>query len=405
MSSTHELLEAAEHGGLGNYRPAPLVALTGSGRHLRDTDGRSYLDLTAGNAVTAVGHAHPRVTAAIAEQAGRVLHTSNLFHNEPSIRFTQELIARTAFDRVYLCNSGAEANETLIKLARRHHFRHGATERVRIVATTGGFHGRTMGALTLTGRDLYKTGMGPLLGGVDHVPYNDLRAMEEAVTETTAAVIVETIQAEAGVIPAREDYLRGLREICERTGALLFFDEVQTGYGRTGAFLSHEHSGVVPDACSLAKGIAAGFPMGAVAVREHLAGALPPGTHASTFGGNPVACAAALAVLDVFEDEDLLANATSRGEALATALAAMVADPALPATASRGKGLLQGLVLADDVDVAALLTGLREQGVLLARVGHQVLRFSPALNITAEELDEGLAVVTRVLAEAPRAAA
>ncbi|MEV0637660.1 acetylornithine/succinylornithine family transaminase [Streptomyces sp. NPDC050619] len=399
MSLSHELITTAQEVGLGNYRPAPLVVASGHGRHLRDTEGRDYLDLTAGNAVTAVGHAHPRVTEAVARQAAAVLHTSNLFHNEPSVRLAQELIRRTPFDRVFLCNSGAEANETLIKLARRHHYRLGDTGRVGIIATTGGFHGRTMGALTLTGRDVYKVGMGPLLGGVDHVAYNDLGAVEKAIGPGTAAVIVETVQAEAGIVVGNDDYLRGLRELCDDHGALLLFDEVQTGYGRTGRFLSWEWSGVVPDACSLAKGIAAGLPMGAVAARESLAQALPPGSHASTFGGNPVVCAAALAVLDILDDESLVENAATRGAALAAGLAALVDDPATPVTEVRGRGLLQGLVLADHIAPARVLDRLRERGVLLSRVGIQVLRFSPALNITADELRQGLTVVTKVLRE------
>ncbi|MFC4961216.1 aminotransferase class III-fold pyridoxal phosphate-dependent enzyme [Streptomyces mauvecolor] len=208
--------------------------------------------------------------------------------------------------------------------------------------------------------------------------------------------------SEAGIIVADDAYLRGLREVCDRNGALLFFDEVQTGYGRTGTFLAQEHSGVVPDACSLAKGIAAGFPMGAVAVREDLAGALPPGSHASTFGGNPVACAAALAVLDAMDDESMIENAAVRGAYLAARLAALAADPEIPALEARGKGLLRGLVLPDHLDPASVLDELRERGVLLSRVGGQVLRFSPALNITLKELADGLDVVERTLRAALR---
>jgi acetylornithine/N-succinyldiaminopimelate aminotransferase len=232
------------------------------------------------------------------------------------------------------------------------------------------------------------------------VPYNDVEALDAAITDTTAGVILEPIQAEGGIIVGTDAYLRAARRLCDERGALLLFDEVQTGYGRTGRFLGAEHSGVVPDACALAKGIAGGFPLGALAVTGRVAGGLPPGTHASTFGGNPLACAAGLAVLRIFEQEGLVDNAERMGATLWARLGAMVADAAIPAAVeARGRGLLQGVRLQEGVDPAGVLAGCRDGGVLLSLAGGDVLRFTPPLNVTAEELDEGLVVVEKVLRE------
>ncbi|MCZ7686212.1 MAG: aminotransferase class III-fold pyridoxal phosphate-dependent enzyme [Sandaracinaceae bacterium] len=260
MPTNAELIEKARRALLPNYQPPPFVLAEGRGCRVRDVEGHEYLDFSGGIAVLSVGHAHPTLAAAIAEQAGRLLHTSNLFYNDKSIELAARLTERTVFDRVYLGNSGAEANEALLKLARRWHYEHGRPERVELVAAHQSFHGRTMGALSLTGQPKYHTGMGPLVPGITHVPYNDLEALRAAVGERTAAVLLEPIQGEGGLVVGEDDYLRGARALCDERGALLFFDEVQTGYGRTGRFLGREHSGVVPDGCSLAKGWAAASP-------------------------------------------------------------------------------------------------------------------------------------------------
>jgi acetylornithine/succinyldiaminopimelate/putrescine aminotransferase len=281
----------------------------------------------------------------------------------------------------------------MFKLARYHHFKRGDTKRSHVISTIASFHGRTMGSLTLTGQSKYHEGMGPLVGGVTHVPYGELEAMKKVVDEQTAAIIVEPVQAEGGIFVPPVGYLAGLRELCDQRGALLLFDEVQTGIGRTGTYLAAEQWGVHADACSLAKGIAGGFPLGAMLVRERFADALPPGTHASTFGGNPLAAAAALAVLDIFERERVLPNVSARGEELALALLELTkAFPKL-ATGTRGLGLLQGIVLGAGVDPANALSALREQGVLGTIAGGNVLRLCPALNITREELHDGLSRV------------
>jgi acetylornithine/succinyldiaminopimelate/putrescine aminotransferase len=255
-----------------------------------------------------------------------------------------------------------------------------------------------MGALTMTAQPKYQAGMGPMVGGIEHVPYADLGALERSVGPRTAAVILEPVQGEGGVVAGSAEYLRGARDICDRAGALLMFDEVQTGYGRTGRFLAQEWSGVVADACALAKGIASGFPLGALAVSEKLANGLPPGSHGTTYGGNPLACAAALAVLRIFDREKLVENAERQGAYLGQRLAAFVADPSLPAAAeARGLGLLRGLAVAQGFDSAALLADLRARGVLLSIAGGDVLRFSPPLTITQAELDEALASVEAAL--------
>jgi acetylornithine/N-succinyldiaminopimelate aminotransferase len=400
MPTNQELIDMALRVQLGNYRPAPVVLTRGRGCRVEDADGRQYLDLSGGIAVLSVGHTHPELAEAIAEQARRLMHVSNLFYNDRAIELADALAHRTPFERFFFCNSGTEANEAMIKLARRYHHEQGQGHRVELVSTTHSFHGRTLGALTLTGQPKYHEGMGPLLGAVRHVPYNDVEALDAAITDTTAGVILEPIQAEGGIIVGTEAYLRAARRLCDERGALLLFDEVQTGYGRTGRFLGAEHSGVVPDACALAKGIAGGFPLGALAVTGRVAGGLPPGTHASTFGGNPLACAAGLAVLRIFEQEGLVDNAARMGATLWARLNAMVADAAIPAAVeARGRGLLQGVRLREGVDPAGVLAGCREGGVLLSLAGGDVLRFTPPLNVTAPELDEGLAVVEKVLRE------
>lgn len=392
MPTNAELIEKARRALLPNYQPPPFVLAEGRGCRVRDVEGHEYLDFSGGIAVLSVGHAHPTLAAAIAEQAGRLLHTSNLFYNDKSIELAARLTERTVFDRVYLGNSGAEANEALLKLARRWHYEHGRPERVELVAAHQSFHGRTMGALSLTGQPKYHTGMGPLVPGITHVPYNDLEALRAAVGERTAAVLLEPIQGEGGLVVGEDDYLRGARALCDERGALLFFDEVQTGYGRTGRFLSREHSGVVPDGCSLAKGMGGGFPIGAIAIREHLADGLPPGSHATTFGGNPLAAAAALAVLRIFDEEDVVANADRMGERLGAGLAALAADPSVPAAVeARGRGLLRGVRLASGVDPKGVLARLRDHEKMLATIaGADVIRLAPPLTVTASDVDDAL---------------
>ena len=396
-------MQTAERVLLRNYRQPPFVLHRGEGCSLWDLEGRRYLDLCAGIAVCSVGHGHRRLAAAVAEQAARLMHVSNLFYTDRAIELAEALVDATPYDRVFFCNSGAEAVEAMLKLARRWHHEHGHGERVGFVAARGSFHGRTYGALSVTGQPKYHEGLGPLLEPVRFVPYGDFGALEQAVDERTAAVLLEPVQGEGGIVVPPEGYLRGVRELCDTRGALLLFDEVQTGIGRLGRFLGQEHFDVVADACSLAKGLGGGFPIGAMLVRERVADGLPPGSHATTFGGNPLAAAAALEVLRIVRDEGLVARAERLGAWLGERLEELAAsDEVVGAVEARGLGLLRGLRLAGDVDPRAVLAELQKRGVLLSLAGGNVLRFSPPLVVTEDELSEGLRHVEAVLRDPPR---
>ncbi|MCX7807697.1 MAG: aminotransferase class III-fold pyridoxal phosphate-dependent enzyme, partial [Deltaproteobacteria bacterium] len=330
-------------------------------------------------------------------------HTSNLFYNDKAILLAEEICKRTGFSRVFFTNSGTEANEALIKLARRWHALHGRGKRRKIVATLGSFHGRTMGALSMTGQRKYHEGMEPLMGGVVHVPYDDLAAIEAVLDEETAAVIVEPIQGEGGIVVPSDDYLKQLRSLCDERGALLFFDEVQTGYGRTGRFLGREWSGVMPDACSLAKGMGGGFPIGAIAVAEHLADGLPPGSHGTTFGGNPLACAAGLAVLAIFDAEGLVERAYRMGQIMERQIREMILEEMPCALELRGRGLLRGVRLAKGYDPREALRLMREEGVLASVAGEDVIRLAPPLVVNEEEITLAVKALKNALMKLQRA--
>lgn len=404
MADTSELLALAGRHMLKTYKQPALVITRGEGCRLWDTDGRAYLDLYAGIAVCALGHAHPALVKAISAQAARLVHIANYYFNDRQIELAAELCARSGLDRVFFCNSGAEANEGALKLARRYHYGRGEADRLHVVATWNSFHGRTHNALMATGQRKYWEGFGNPNPTVSHVNYGDLEALMRRVNDHTAAVIIEPVQGEGGVLPAPEGYLRGIRELCDRTGALMIVDEIQTGVGRTGKFLAVQHEGVTPDVATIAKGTGGGVPIGAFLVREKFADALPPGTHGSTFGGNPLATAAALAVLHTFDAENVLENVDTQGRYLLDGLRGLVKKHPEVATGARGKGLLCGLILADGVDARGVLNGMRERGVLISQAGEKVLRFAPPLIIKREELDEGLAALDGVLANAPRLA-
>jgi acetylornithine/N-succinyldiaminopimelate aminotransferase len=384
---------------VGNYRQPSFVLERGRGSELWDTDGRRYLDLAAGVAVCSLGHAHPRLSAAIAEQAARLMHVSNYFFNAQNVRLADELCKKSGFDRAFFCNSGTEANEAMLKLTRRHFWSKGETERHRILAFDNAFHGRTMGAVALTGTPKYREGFGPPLAGVTHLPYGDLEAVRAQMGPDVAGIFVEPLQGEGGVIPPPKGFLAGLRALCDEHGALLLLDEVQTGIGRTGAFLGAEHDGVKGDAIALAKGLGGGFPIGALLIPERLNASLPPGSHGSTFGGNPLASVAARTVIAVLDEENLIEGARVKGRRLAEGLTAIAQKYPDLCSGQRGRGLLQGLVLAPGVDARVALGKARDRGVLLTVAGASTLRFSPPLVITEAEIDEALAAVDRALAE------
>src|SRR5579864_4587712 len=300
------------HEGLANtYGCLPLAFVRGEGAYLYDSEGNRYLDFFCGLAVTSLGHAHPRVVRAIKEQADKLTHVSNVFHTEPYARLASRLSKLFGDGRLFFCNSGAEAVETAIKLARR--WGHSKGGRFEILTTLGSFHGRTIGALSATGQEKYHQGFLPLVPGFKLVNYDDIAAMEKAIGDQTVAILVEPIQGEGGVVVPNPDYLKRLRELCDRANLLLILDEVQTGTGRTGKFFCYEHAGIKPDIVTLAKALGGGLPIGAMIAKPEIASALTPGSHGTTFGGNPVACAAALAVNDALDKERIMENATEVG--------------------------------------------------------------------------------------------
>jgi len=390
-----ELLTTASKHLYPNYKPAPMVLARGKGCELFDVEGRRWLDLAAGVAVCSVGHAHPRFVRAISEQVARLAHVSNYFYNEENILLAEELCAKSGLSRAFFCNSGAEANEALFKLARRH-FHAKGEPRTKIIAFHNAFHGRTMGALSMTGTPKYREGFGEV-PGVVHVAYGDLDAVKKEMGKDVAAIIVEAVQGEGGVLPAPAGFLAGLRAACDAHGSLLLFDEVQTGIGRLGRWFGFQGSGAQPDAISLAKGLGGGFPIGAMLSTEALANALPPGTHGSTFGGNPLASAAARAVLRIMEEEGLVAGAEAKGARLSAMLSEVARDLPSVCEGERGEGLLRGLVLKPGFVVRDILPKLADAGVLLTAAGERVLRFTPPLVVTEAELAAGVAAVRKVL--------
>ncbi len=395
-ASQTELVAQASAHLYPNYRQPPLVLARGQGSTVWDVEGKRYLDLAAGIAVSSLGHAHPALVKAIADQAARLIHVSNYFYNERNIELATRLTKLTGMNRAFFCNSGTEAIEACIKLTRRYFFAKGEEARYRIVAFDQSFHGRTLGALAATGQKAYRDGFGPL-PGVTHVAYGDVAAVRAAMGPDVAGILVEPVQGEGGVNPAPAGFLRALREVCDGAGALLVADEVQTGIGRTGRFLAFEHAGVSPDVVALAKGLGGGVPIGAMLCRSELEGALPPGSHGSTFGGNALTSAAALAVLDALSREGLVEGAVTKGAHLARLLAGLAGKYPKTVETSRGLGLLQALVLREGVDARAVVAELRDAGLLLTIAGSRALRFSPPLNVTLGDLDEGAAIVDRVL--------
>jgi acetylornithine/N-succinyldiaminopimelate aminotransferase len=397
-----ELAALASRHLYGNYRPAPIAFVRGRGCELWDADGVKWLDLCAGVAVCSVGHAHPKFVHAVSEQVAKVAHVSNWFLNEQNVLAAAALCARTGMDRAFFCNSGAEANESMLKLARHHFFGLGQPARSKVIAFHNAFHGRTLGALAMTGTPKYHEGFG-VVSGVTHVAYGDLDAAKRAMADDVAAINVEPIQGEGGVYPAPAGFLRGLRDLCDASGALLLMDEVQTGVGRTGHFLASEGAGVKGDVLALAKGVGGGLPVGVMLTTEKLAGALPPGTHGTTFGGNPLASAAILAVLQILDEEGLVSAAKAKGAHLGAGLDAIVAEFPSVCETARGAGLLWGLAMKPGFVAREVLPKVLAHRVLLTGAGERVIRFSPPLTVTLAELDVGISALREVVRDLARA--
>lgn len=389
-----EIIEKSNRVLMQNYRRAPVAIVSGQGTMVWDADGRSYLDFTSGIAVNALGHAHPRVVGAVQEQVARLLHSSNLFYTEPQVTLAEKLVRLSGLDRVFFCNDGAGANEAALKLARRYFYQRGE-DRWEVISLEGSFHGRTMGALSATGQPKYQQGFAPLVPGFTYVPREDLTALERAITPRTCAVIMEPVQGEGGVYPLSPEYLRGAEEICRRHGVLFILDEVQTGLGRTGRMFAFEHAGVRPDIITLAKALGGGLPLGAVLAREEVAAALTPGTHATTFGGNPVACAAGNAVLTVLEKEKLSQRAAAMGERLRIRLAEMAQH--LPIREVRGLGLMLGVDL--DVSAPVVVEKARLKGLLINGLSERTIRLLPPLTVSEAEVEEAMRILEVALTE------
>ena len=379
----------------------PMVIVRGEGARLWDAEGKEYIDfVSGGRAVTGVGHCHPKVVAAICEQACRLIHVSNDFYTEPQLRLAERL-SKLFGGRCFLCNSGAEANEAAIKLARKHAFKTAGPEKNEIVSALKSFHGRTLAALAATGQPKYHKGFQPLPTGFVHVPFNDVAALKSVVSEKTCAILLEPVLGESGVYLATPEYLGAARELCDKHGAALMLDEVQTGLGRTGRMFAYQHYDTQPDVITLAKALGGGLPIGAMIAREPVASAFAPGDHASTFGGSALPAAAALAALDVIEQEKLPENAARLGKRIATGLGAMRAR-GLPIAEVREHGLMIAVDLSQP-RAALVKEECAARGLLINTVGEQMLRLLPPLVLTEQEADRGLELLEAALAEAARA--
>ena len=410
QNETKRVRELFDNYVVPSYARFDLVLARGQGSYVWDADGKRYLDLAGGIAVCSLGHAHPEITEALTDQSQRLVHISNLYYNEPQGRLAKWIVERIAPGRVFFCNSGAEANEGLFKLARK--FGHD-TSRYEIITTTDSFHGRTLAGIAATGQEKVKKGFEPEVDGFKQVPFNDLAAMRRAITPKTSAILVEPVQGESGVTIATPDYLIGLRQLCDEQNLLLLFDEVQAGHFRTGKFQSWQrilevdanrpggsvNRSYFPDAVSMAKSLGGGFPIGAFWVREKFADVLSAGTHATTFGGTPLACAVALRIFDVIERENLADNARETGEFLLRELQQIQRRFPQIVKVVRGFGFMIGIEFQSNFKAVEIVKQLHERNVLTVPAGASVIRLLPALNLRKSEAEEGLRVIERMIAD------
>ncbi|EKM0526461.1 aspartate aminotransferase family protein [Cronobacter turicensis] len=378
------------------YAPAAFIPVRAEGSTLWDQEGKEYIDFAGGIAVNALGHAHPKLRQALETQAAKIWHTGNGYTNEPVLRLAKRLIDATFADRVFFCNSGAEANEAALKLARKYAHDHYGAQKSGIVAFKNAFHGRTLFTVSAGGQPAYSQDFAPLPPQISHAVFNDLNSAAAMINDDTCAVIVEPVQGEGGVVPATKAFLQGLRELCDRHNALLIFDEVQTGVGRTGHLYAYMHYGVTPDVLSTAKALGGGFPIGAMLTTERCAAVMGVGTHGTTYGGNPLASAVAGEVLDLVNTPEMLDGVKARHDALVEQLNAM--NQRLGVFKEiRGLGLLIGCVLSDEYagKAKAMSLAAAKEGAMVLIAGANVLRFAPALNISHQEIETGLARVAR----------
>ena len=381
-----KLIEESNKYLMSTYNRLPIVMRKGRGMKVWSSSGKEYIDFLGGIAVNCLGHCHPKVVIALQKQAQRLLHVSNIYHIEPQIELAKILVNNSFADKAFFCNSGTEAVEGAIKLARKYASDHNSAERFEIITAYGAFHGRTFASLSATGQDKLKEGFEPLVPGFKHVPFNDIDAREKAVTKKTCAVILEPIQGEGGIKIPSDDYLKQVRELCDKNGILLILDEIQTGIGRTGALFAYEHFEIEPDIITLAKGLGGGVAIGAILAKDSVAASFQPGTHGSTFGGNPLACAAGLATVEtLLEDGFLLDNCRRIGKYFVERLEKLKNDFPDTITEVRGKGLMIGLELTKEGGPIVELCAKR--GMLINCTAGNVLRFTPPLIITEKEID------------------
>ncbi|MGP7733750.1 aspartate aminotransferase family protein [Oceanimonas smirnovii] len=396
MAVTRELFDEVM---VPNYAPAQSIPVRGLGARVWDQQGKEFIDFAGGIAVNCLGHCHPALVSALKEQGEKLWHLSNVWTNEPALRLGKKLVDATFAERVYFCNSGAEANEAALKLARRYAIEHFNAEKTQIIAFNQGFHGRTFFTVTVGGQAAYSDGFGPKPADVDHVPYNDLEALKAMMSERTCAVVMEPLQGEGGIISPDPEFVKAVRALCDEHKALLVFDEVQTGVGRTGALYAYMDTGVTPDILTSAKALGGGFPIGAMLTRADIAASLKPGTHGSTYGGNPLACAVAEAAFDTVNTPDVLAGVKEREGWYREELEKINAKYGCFSEV-RGKGLLLGCVMNEQFAGRAkdFLQASSEEGLMVLIAGANVVRFAPSLVITKEEVLEGLARFERAVA-------
>ena len=385
-----ELINKGQEYIMGTYKQAPIVIESGDGVYVTDSMGKQYLDMVSGIAVNSLGYNHPKVVQAIQEQAAKLIHISNLYWNRPQIELAEKLCKASGLGKVFFCNSGAEANEAAIKLARKY-----GNGRQTIISMVQSFHGRTIGSLTATGQEKYHKGFAPLPAGFKYAEANNIEMLDTLVDDDTCAIMLEVIQGEAGIIAMSEEFLKHVEKICKEKDILFIIDEVQTGMGRTGYAFAHQKFDISPDIVTMAKAVAGGVPMGAMLAKNQVAAAFQPGDHASTFGGNPLAAHAGCVVADIIFDDAFLKEVQEKGNYFAEKLAELVDGEKVLEV--RGRGLMLGLLMADDADMSALTQAACDEGVLICTAGKQVLRFVPPLIITKDEIDKVIETLKKVL--------
>ncbi len=394
--NTDELIASSKEYIMNTYNRIPVVLVKGEGTKVWDSDGKMYLDFVAGIAVCNLGHSHPRVVEAICKQAAMLTHVSNLYHIQPQIEYARLLVQNAFPGQVFFCNSGAEANEGAIKLARKYSCEKHGPGRYEIISMENSFHGRTMATITATGQKKFQVGFEPLLDGFRYAPFNDVAALEKAITEKTCAILLEPIQGEGGIKIPDPDYLAQVRKLCNERGLLMILDEVQVGMGRTGTLFAYQDSGIEPDIMTLAKAIGNGYPIGAMLAKKEVASVFVPGNHAATFGGNPLGMAAALATLKTMLDERVVEHCAGMGRYFMAALEHLKQKHAVIREV-RGKGLIVGIELT--VEGAGIVSRCRELGALINCTAGNVLRFVPPLTVTAEEIDQVVGILDAALGE------